>query len=147
MNKMENKDAVFCIFHTENLIFMQMRAKNGTWGLPGGMVEPDESLFGALAREVAEEINTSIQLSQVEYISSHIVRQGLTSHVFTCKVSHDHLLKIAANALSCQASHSEELNGIGIFDIDRQYFYNMPLAPTLREELETVFGNRLRKEI
>ncbi len=144
---MENKDAVFCIFHTDTLIFMQMRAKNGTWGLPGGMVEPDESLFGALAREVAEEINTRVYLEQVEYIGSHAVRQGLTSHVFTCKVSHDDLLKIVKNSLSRQATHSEELNGIGVFDIDHQYFYNMPLAPTVREELETVFGDRLRKEI
>ncbi|MGL5015294.1 MAG: NUDIX hydrolase [Bacteroidales bacterium] len=141
------RDAVFCLFHTDNLIFMQMRSKNGTWGFPGGMVEEGESLFGALAREVGEEINTNIRLEQVEYKGKHSVREDLTSHVFTCEISHKDLLNIVENALSRQATHSEELNGIGVFDVDNQYFYNMPLAPTVREELESVFGDRLRKEI
>jgi mutator protein MutT len=36
-------------------ILLQKRTDTASWGLPGGSVEPDETAFEALKREVAEE--------------------------------------------------------------------------------------------
>jgi len=36
-------------------ILLQRRTDTALWGLPGGAVEPDETAFEALKREVAEE--------------------------------------------------------------------------------------------
>jgi mutator protein MutT len=36
-------------------ILLQRRTDTSSWGLPGGAVEPDETVFEALKREVAEE--------------------------------------------------------------------------------------------
>lgn len=137
------RNAAFVMFHTDNLILMNARW-NGTWGFPGGMVEEGESLLQAAVRECEEEIGAKVGLADVEYKCNHLVREGLTSHAFSCKVSYDKLMEITKTAMIGEATHAEELNGVGLFDIDRHNFYKMPLAPTVIEELEEVFGERLK---
>jgi len=43
------------VWDAEGRILLQLRSDNGHWGLPGGGVEPGESLTRALRREVEEE--------------------------------------------------------------------------------------------
>ena len=43
-------------------VLLQRRADNGLWALPGGNVEPGESVVSALAREVLEE--TGLQVAE-----------------------------------------------------------------------------------
>ena len=45
-------------------ILLQRRTDMDVWGLPGGSIEPDETAFEALKREVAEE--TSLRISEAE---------------------------------------------------------------------------------
>ena len=45
-------------------ILLQRRTDMDVWGLPGGSVEPDETAFEALKREVAEE--TSLRVCEAE---------------------------------------------------------------------------------
>ena len=68
------KDCDFLYFHNiaaavagivtcNNEILLTQRAKNpgkGKWDLPGGFVDPNESLEQALSRELIEELNLSI---------------------------------------------------------------------------------------
>ena len=46
------------------LLLMQ-RSDNGQWGLPGGYVEPGESVVAATAREVAEETGVQIEVGRL----------------------------------------------------------------------------------
>lgn len=46
------------------LLLMQ-RSDNGRWGLPGGYVEPGESVVAATAREVAEETGVQIEVGRL----------------------------------------------------------------------------------
>jgi ADP-ribose pyrophosphatase YjhB (NUDIX family) len=46
--------------HGSPLLLMQ-RSDNGNWGLPGGYVEPGESVVAAAAREVREETGVEVE--------------------------------------------------------------------------------------
>ncbi len=53
-----------------NQVLLQRRKDNGLWGLPGGSLEPGESLEEAARREVLEETGLSIgQLSLFQVYS------------------------------------------------------------------------------
>ena len=139
------RNAAFVMFHCENLVFMTMR-KDGNWGFPGGKLEEEESIFEAAQRECEEEIDWHIVFSDVEYKGHHIIQEDFHSHFFTHKTSYNHLVNVLHKAMAGDATHGDEVNGVALFDIERQDFYKMPLAPTVIDELEQVFGNRLKKE-
>lgn len=46
-------------------ILLMQRSDNGHWGLPGGFVEPGESVSDALLREVREETGYEIELGRL----------------------------------------------------------------------------------
>ncbi len=50
--------------NTEGEILFQRRTDNALWGLPGGSVERDETVFEALQREVVEE--TALEVIEAE---------------------------------------------------------------------------------
>ena len=136
------KHAAFVIFYTDTFVFMNMRAKGQNWGFPGGMVEEDETLCQAAGRECLEEIGYSVQLDTDQYMGQLKVRDGLFSHAFKVKVSDEELMYIMTCALRNAATHAEEANGYAVFKYAKQDFYDMPLAPTVIEELEQAFGGR-----
>ena len=139
------RNAAFVMFHCENLVLMTMRA-DGHWGFPGGKQEEGESIFEAAQRECEEEIDAHIHLDDVEYQGSHVIREGFHSHFFTKVCSYQALVNTLHLAMAGNATHGDEVNGVALFDIERQDFYKMPLAPTVINELEDVFGNRLKKD-
>ncbi len=50
------------VLDDQGRVLLQQRADNGHWGLPGGGVEPGESLVQALAREVREETGYEVEV-------------------------------------------------------------------------------------
>jgi 8-oxo-dGTP pyrophosphatase MutT (NUDIX family) len=54
----------------EGLIVLQRRSDNGLWALPGGAIEPGESVTNALAREVREETGYEIKIDRLVGIYS-----------------------------------------------------------------------------
>jgi len=44
----------------EDTVLLQRRKDNGLWGIPGGSLEPGESLEGAAIRETLEEVGVVI---------------------------------------------------------------------------------------
>ncbi len=51
------------------------RSDNGHWGLPGGYVEPGESVLQAVVREVAEETGVAVEPGRLAGVYSDPVRQ------------------------------------------------------------------------
>lgn len=139
------RNAAFVMFHCRNLVLMTMR-KDGHWGFPGGKVEEGESIFEAANRECLEEIDAGVQFNEVVYGGNHLIREDFTSHFFTCELSYRQLVELVHTAMAGNATHGDEVNGVALFDIERQDFYKMPLAHTVINELEDTFGNRLKKE-
>jgi ADP-ribose pyrophosphatase YjhB (NUDIX family) len=63
--------------HGSALLLMQ-RSDNGSWGLPGGYVEPGESVSAAVAREVLEETGVRIEPGRLVGVYSDPARQVIT---------------------------------------------------------------------
>ena len=56
-------------------ILLMQRSDNGQWGLPGGHVEPGESVADAIAREVQEETGWRIAIDGLVGVYSDPARQ------------------------------------------------------------------------
>lgn len=56
-------------------LLLMRRSDNGHWGLPGGYVEPGESVSQAAAREVLEETGVRIRLGRLVGVYSEPERQ------------------------------------------------------------------------
>jgi 8-oxo-dGTP pyrophosphatase MutT (NUDIX family) len=58
--------ATILVFDKNNQLLMQKRADNGTWGVPGGSMDPGETLEETARRETFEE--TGIKLGKIKFI-------------------------------------------------------------------------------
>ena len=56
-------------------ILLMQRSDNAHWGLPGGYLEPGESVVQAVAREVREETGWSVDLGRLVGVYSDPARQ------------------------------------------------------------------------
>lgn len=59
-------------------ILLMKRADNGHWGLPGGHVEPGESVTEATEREVLEETGWNIEVGRLIGVYSDPARQTVS---------------------------------------------------------------------
>lgn len=62
------------------------RADNGTWKLPGGVLELSETPEDGVAREVSEETGIHVEVDQLSRIYRNTTR-GIVALVFRCKPS------------------------------------------------------------
>jgi len=71
-------DVVGCyLIHEGSFVMLHRhahKANGDLWGLPGGKVEPGESLVGAMVREIEEETGLELLPSDVHFFGSYYVR-------------------------------------------------------------------------
>jgi len=75
---------VTCTIYYKNKFLVIRRHDNakkfgGTWGFPGGKVEPDETIVGALIREVKEETNL-VLTDELLFVDSYFYAGSLGLH-------------------------------------------------------------------
>ncbi|MGA5869473.1 NUDIX hydrolase [Streptomyces cinereoruber] len=60
------------------------RADNGTWELPGGVLELDETPQGGVVREVLEETGVRVEVERLTGVYKNLAR-GIVALVFRCR--------------------------------------------------------------
>lgn len=69
-------------------VLLARRADNGLWELPGGKLEPGETLAECLSREIKEELDAEVKvgepLGKVEHVHNG---RRIVLHCFLCKIS------------------------------------------------------------
>ncbi|MGJ8692622.1 MAG: NUDIX hydrolase [Thalassotalea sp.] len=127
--------AVAGIIECNNQILLTVRAKEpgkGLYDLPGGFVDPKESLEQALSRELQEELQLDIQTNQWQYFMSQPntyeykdITYNTQDCVFTCRL---------ASVVELKLEKSEILQAQW-FDKDKIPFEDMAFE-SLRQALE-----------
>ena len=68
------------VFDEEERLLVVRRSDDGTWGLVGGWVEPDEHPSVALVREVQEEIGCDVEIGRLAVVHHRRADRGLGPH-------------------------------------------------------------------
>jgi len=83
---MSNSAGIFFYSKSTNrYLFLLRTDKNASWGIPGGKIEKNETLFTGLKRECLEEINFDITLYKLIPIQK-FVNKTFVYHTFFCDV-------------------------------------------------------------
>ncbi|WP_282156067.1 NUDIX domain-containing protein [Cytobacillus gottheilii] len=114
-----------------NKILLQERVDNGKWSLPGGQVDPGESVEEAVKREVSEETGIDIEVLKMIGVYSdpnHVIsysdgeiRQQF-SICFLCK------------ALTSELAVSHESKRVSYLLLDQLHTLNMHITQKIRIE-------------
>lgn len=79
------------VFDAEGRILLQRRADDGTWCLPGGYLDPNESPSEAAVREAREETGLVVEPTELVEIYTRKAGEfgphGLVRHVYLCDVT------------------------------------------------------------
>ena len=76
------------IFDDEGNVLLEKRADNGFWGLPGGGMNPGESVEEAAVREVLEETGLSVTVRRLVGIYSDPTRYSIVVYPGDHAVQH-----------------------------------------------------------
>lgn len=72
----------------QGCLLLAQRADNGLWELPGGKLEPGEDPAGCLAREISEELATTVEVLQPLAVREEPrPGTGLRLHALLCRLS------------------------------------------------------------
>ncbi|QLY39640.1 NUDIX domain-containing protein [Hujiaoplasma nucleasis] len=104
------------IVNDKNQILLQKRADNGLWGLPGGLLELEDSISQCAIREVKEETNLDIELSRFIGVFNNPFmrwRQRDCARV----ISYAFLGKVIGSSLKVNDHESLELRYFNYYDL------------------------------
>ena len=130
---------VMALIECDGRLLLERRSDCGRWGLVGGAVEMDESLEGALCREVREETGLSVSAAElfcvfsdpskiVAYPDGNVVR--VVSFAYRVEVEDFGPLRRGEESTDLRFFSREELPGLDIIETGRPvlkaYFSGAP---------------------
>jgi len=99
---------------TQNKILLTCRADNGLWCLPGGAIDPGESVVEACAREVWEETGLRVRVGKLigVYSNPHQLVEYVDGNRFQLVA-----LIFEAEPISGELGISDETTAVGYFSL------------------------------
>lgn len=120
-------------------ILMIERTDSGLWSIPGGAVEPGETLSAALAREVYEETGYHIAITHLVGIfadPAHLIRYD------DGEVRQEFSICFVATPTGGQARTSDESSQVAW--IDRQRLSDLNIHPSIRRRIQTALDDQAK---
>ena len=113
-------------------VLLEKRSDNGLWGVPGGRIEPGESVMEAALREVKEETGLTVKITRLQGVYS-----GPDGRIVAFPDNVVQLVDIVLEAtiVSGQLSCSSESEELQFFD---PAAFPAELAPPARSPLQDV---------
>jgi len=124
------------------LLLMQ-RSDNGCWGLPGGYVDPGESVAEAALREVLEETGYRVELGRLIGVYSDPARQ-VVEYPDGARVQVVNLCFEAVAGEKGEPTTPEESLDLGFFGLDE---LPDPFVPTHEIRIADVSGGDLSARV
>ncbi len=123
------------IVNDNNQILLQKRSDNLMWGLPGGLMELDDSIQSCAIREVKEETNLDVELTGFIGVFSNPFMRWRT-HDYARIISYAFIGKIIGSNLKINDHESIELK---YFD-----YVNLPIIHSIDtlEIIEAYYNNK-----
>lgn len=76
------------LIQKEGRLLLAHRADSGRWELPGGKQEPGESLAQCLQREIAEELDCTVEVLEPAGVAQDLDRPDpISLHCFHCRLN------------------------------------------------------------
>ena len=119
----------------EQKILLVRRADNGLWAVPGGYMEPGESVTEAYAREVLEETGLQVRVRRLiaVYNSPHILIEYPDGNRLQVIVMH-----FAAERIGGVLNTSDETTEVGF--ICHEVTTNMFMSPFNHQRIDDAFA-------
>jgi 8-oxo-dGTP pyrophosphatase MutT (NUDIX family) len=129
--------AAVLILNREGQLLLMRRSDNGMWGIPGGAMEPGETLEATVRRETSEE--TSLEIQQLELFG---VFSG--PDLYYQYPNGDEVYNVSVVYLSREVSGSVDLHPSEHVEFAYYDPQNLPedISPPVRPVLERFRQNR-----
>nr|WP_251071123.1 NUDIX domain-containing protein [Shewanella sp. NKUCC01_JLK] len=99
------------------VLLLKANYGNFAWGLPGGALEPGETIHEALVRECQEELGLSVQVNYLSGVYYHSAYQS-QAFIFRCELLLPDVAKNVAEDESLPIHLSHEHSEFAFHDID-----------------------------
>ncbi len=95
----------------QHVLLLKQAYGDGRWGLPGGAVEPGETVHATLLRECREELGTAIQ---IHYLSGVYYHAEFNAHalIFRAALPIDSGIQLSAEHVAWRYVPLEELSAV-----------------------------------
>ena len=99
------------------VLLLKANYGNFAWGLPGGALEPGETIHEALVRECQEELGLSVQVNYLSGVYYHSAYQS-QAFIFRCELLLPDVAKNVAEGEPLPIQLSHEHSEFAFHDID-----------------------------
>jgi len=127
------------VLNDQGQVLLQKRSDNGFWGLPGGAVEPGESVTQGVIREVWEETGLHVRVLRLVGVYSD-PRNYTIAHYPGGNIVHNISLCFACTYESGTLCLSDESTDLGYFPVDA---LPEPFLPSHRLRLQDTLQQRI----